>query len=158
MKKKIIMGKKSTIIAFILALTVSACLAPTKPSKPTSSKHGLTGLNIIYNAAKPIRKGVAQAVTLTASKIEFHIDGRLVASGLEARNLKTFVPLPPGEHELVYQLTARGLMTLGMKTRGPKHAYRFILAEEQAGTFVYDPVTTQHARFENVKFSKEIIR
>jgi hypothetical protein len=77
----------------------------------TQSQHELAGLNIVHKGDYTERVG--QLMILSYSKVDFYIDGRLIASTDIARSLKTFVQLPPGMHELRFQNKGIGVVTLG---------------------------------------------
>jgi hypothetical protein len=141
-------NKINLLILLLGLLVLSSCCstAYTPPqvqhtyttSTQGPRRHAVSGLNITYEDEMKGDAAISTligAVLLSAEKIEFFIDGRLVASGLRSQGIKTFVQLPPGEHELHWQFTLQGATTLGEKSAYHKQTYQFELAEGQKGKF-----------------------
>lgn len=148
-------------IALVLsaAVAVSACSSYSPPQSQhfyttsTQRTHTLSGLEIVYTVEG---EGVAlgsyeQAATLTHAAVKYFIDGRLVASTNRIKPLRTFVQLPPGDHQLTLAVVYQGVLTLGTEHAEMECVYDFTLARGQRGAFRHSILTTDEGEFSGIE-------
>jgi hypothetical protein len=132
-----------SVILSALCILLSSCqqggvyVPPSAPhtyTTDTQTQHTLTGLRIGCRSVGVLRDGggdtiIGQMIG-APDKLEYYIDGRLVATNNPSTNLDTFLELPPGEHRLLVQYVG-GPVAL----RYRRWEYDFTLSSGQRGTF-----------------------
>lgn len=97
--------------------------------------HSITGVEISYDPPPGYAfLGVfGQTVLLTKLDLTIYINQEEIGSFNASSSYKTFIKLPPGEHEFAYKMSKQGFMTLGVKTTPSFYVYRFNISKGKTG-------------------------
>jgi hypothetical protein len=146
-------------LVFLLGAALPACASYSPPQSQhfyttsTQRSHSLSGLEIIYrvDTEGSVMGTYEQAALLTHAMMKYFVDGRLVASTNHIKPLRTFVQLPPGEHQLTFALVYQGVLTLGTEHAEVECVYDFTLARGQRGSFRHSITSKGKVEFSGIE-------